>query len=229
MIDTLHTVDQGIASHIVGNVIWLVVVSRKKLGGTSKESLIAAVNQHLKQWYKSAGAGLHKLQGKLTIERVRTRGSWPKLKAKAAATRHLAAYALHLMSTFGRDTAEDRRALAVCQLLVKFYELLDSEGVYLSKASKAEISKLGTRICILYSGLAADAAAAGVKMWKMNPKLHLFAHLCEWQASEVGTPRCFWTYADEDLVGLLVEVAESCHPQTMAVSALFKWVHVYFE
>ena len=67
-----------------------------------------------------------------------------------------------------------------------------------------------------------------VKLWKMNPKLHLFDHLCCWQAVEVGNPRFYWTYSDEDLVGLLIEVAESCHPTTLAASALFKWLQVYF-
>ena len=77
--------------------------------------------------------------------------------------------------------------------------------------------------------MAAESAAARVKMWKMNPKLHLFDHLCDYQAGEGLNPRSFWTYVDEDLVGLLVEVAESCHPVTTAPSALFKWLHVYFD
>ena len=61
------------------------------------------------------------------------------------------------------------------------------------------------------------------------PKLHIFVHLCEWQAGEFGNPRSYWTYADEDLVGLLVECAQSCHAKTVAPSALFKWVHVHFN
>ena len=61
------------------------------------------------------------------------------------------------------------------------------------------------------------------------PKFHVFVHLAEWQAVEVCNPRVYWTYVDEDLVGCLVEVAESCHASTMAPSALFKWMHVYFE
>ena len=120
-------------------------------------------------------------------------------------------------------------SLAACQLLVRFYQIIDSESMYLSAAAKDEIAKVGRNLSILYAALATDAAQAMNKMWKIIPKLHLFAHLCEWQAGEVGNPRFFWTYADEDLVGLLIEVAESCHPSTMAISALFKWVQVYFE
>ena len=131
------------------------------------------------------------------------------------------------MVTFG--SAGDRRELAVCQLLVRFYQILDENSMYLSEEAKTEIATVGRQLCIVYAALASTSAAAHEKMWKMNPKLHLFDHLCEWQAGEVGNPRSFWTYADEDLVGLLVEVAESCHPKTMAVSALFKWLHTYYK
>ena len=33
MVDTLHTVDQGVASHILGNVFWYVAVRKRSLGG----------------------------------------------------------------------------------------------------------------------------------------------------------------------------------------------------
>ena len=179
------------------------------------------------QWYKDTKFKGSKVQGKLTVERVRTGKGWPKLKAKAAATRQLAPYALLLMQTFGGP--EDRPILALCQLLNRFYELISHQSMFLSDDAKAEVSRLGPRLAMIYASLAEQAATGRVKMWKVNPKLHLFDHLCSWQAVEVGNPRFYWTYSDEDLVGLLIEVAESCHPVTMAASALFKWMHVYFE
>ena len=66
-------------------------------------------------------------------------------------------------------------------------------------------------------------------LWKLMPKLHLFLHLCEWQALEQGNPRYYWTYADEDLQGTMAEVAESCHASTMTTNALFKWLHICFD
>ena len=163
-----------------------------------------------------------KLQGGLTVERVRTSGGWPKLRAKAAATRHLANFALELVREFGR--AEDRKVLAVCQLLCRFYDILNAEPMFVSD----EILELGRRFGALYLALSREAAEAREKMWKATPKHHLFVHLCEWQSVESGNPRFYWAYADEDLVRLLVNVAKTCHPATMAPSALFKWTHVYF-
>ena len=69
----------------------------------------------------------------------------------------------------------------------------------------------------------------GLKMWKMTPKLHMFEHLTELQCLIWGNPRFWWTYSDEDLVGYMVEVAESCHPSTLALSILFKWLHLIFD
>ena len=168
------------------------------------------------------------MQGKLSVERLRTKGGWPKLKAKAAATRHLAAYAVHLAQTFGTSAGEDRKILGVCQMLREFYNALDSESQFLSPSAKLDVPKLGIRLVALYTSLATDAQRKGLKLWKLQPKLHLFLHLCEVQAITHGNPRYYWTYADEDLMGIMADIASSCHPRTMAMSAMFKWLHLSF-
>ena len=59
----------------------------------------------------------------------------------------------------------------------------------------------------------------------MSPKTHLFFHLMEWHVLEIGlNPRGYWTYADEDLVGTMVEVSRSCHLSTLAPVSLTKWL-----
>ena len=63
----------------------------------------------------------------------------------------------------------------------------------------------------------------------MTPKLHMFEHMCEFQALIMGSPRRWWSYSDEDLIGIMVVVAESCHPATLAISILFKWLHLVFD
>ena len=81
----------------------------------------------------------------------------------------------------------------------------------------------------LYQKLAEDHFKAKLRMWKLQPKLHLWVHLTEYQAIELGiNSAMYWTYPDEDLVRIMIEIAESCHPKTMAMSVLFKWVHVVF-
>ena len=229
MVDVLHTVDQGVASHIIANVLWVFAVARRVWGGDNQDAAVKKLYANMQQWYKNQKMRT-KLQGKLTVERLRTKGGWPKLKAKAAATRHLAAYALHVAQQFGAASsdAEGRKIICLCQLLCRFYELLDSESQFLGQAAKLELPTLGNRLVGLYSSLAIAAVRSGAKLWKLQPKLHMCLHLCEWQAITHGNPRYYWCYADEDLAGTMADIAEACHPSTMATSGLFKWLHMAF-
>ena len=101
-------------------------------------------------------------------------------------------------------------------------------GTFLDADAKVELPKLGQSICQMYGRFAVDAVKEQKKLWKPIPKLHCFDHLCSWQALESGNPRRFWCYADEDLIGQLIDVAESCHASTLCVTAMFKWLHVQF-
>ena len=228
MVDVLHTVDQGVASHIIANVLWIMAVVRAVFGSGTQKEKVQHLFRHMGKWYKRVKENT-RVAGKLTVERIRTSSDWPKLKAKAAATRHLAKYALELMRTHGNGSADDLALTTVCELLVRFYEILESESQFLCASAKAELPRLGQRLAELYARLADTALRNDERLFKMVPKFHLWEHLTEQQALEYGNPRYWWTYGDEDLVGLMIEIADSCHPTTLAVSVLFKWLHVCFD
>ena len=159
----------------------------------------------------------------MTQDKIRTSGGWPKLKSKAAPIRDLAPFAVVLAQEFLDESRTD-----VARRLVRFYEIIDGNGLFLTDIAKAEIKIVGNRLCQGYAKLAASHAAANLKLWKCTPKLHLFLHICEWDV-ELGNPRFYWTYADEDMVGQMIKAGESCHPRTMAVAGMFKWLTVVFE
>jgi hypothetical protein len=64
-IDTLHTLDQGVTSHVVGNVLWHIAVVMGCLGGTTIATKIAALNKYMKAWYNRTKCS-RRLQGELT-------------------------------------------------------------------------------------------------------------------------------------------------------------------
>ena len=66
------------------------------------------------------------------------------------------------------------------------------------------------------------------RMFKVSPKLHLWVHLTSLHASLWGSPRYWWTYSDEDLVGLLIDMTNNIHINTLATSVLFKWIWLVF-
>jgi hypothetical protein len=235
MVDILHTIDQGVGSHIIANATWYYAVLMAVFGGATYAERIARCEQDLKAWYKRTRTK-YRLQGRLTVERIRTSGDWPKLKAKAAATRHLAAYALDLTLRFARvasldpfTSSHDQRSIAVCQLLVEFYDIIARESQYLSNAAKVRLPQLGNQLAAIYSQLATMCFNRSLRLWKTSPKLHLFLHLVLHQAPMIGNPRFWWTYGDEDLVGHMINIAEGVHPATIAASVLAKWLWCIFD
>ena len=227
-IDVLHTTDQGVSSHIAGNVMWHIAVVKRCLGGTTQAQNIQKLQECLVKWYKSTKCQ-RRLQGALSIERIRSQSDWPKLKGKAAATRAVIAFCVFLMETYGDGSVTDNRILSLCKLMQRFYTIISSEGRFLSASAKLEIPKLSQALAAIYVLLANDAFREGIKMWKTQPKLHLFQHLCEYMCLYQGNPKYFWTYQDEDLVGEMIELCQSVHASTMAVSAIFKWAHFMFS
>ena len=211
-----------------GNVLWIVCIVKVAFGGRTYAQRVKNLNAHLIQWYKDTKESM-RIQGGLTLEKLRPKKSWPKLKAKAAATRHLAGYALHLITTFSDDSDADKLAILLCTLLVRFYYILQREGIDLSRSAKRELPKLGQLLAQTYNSLATLAFECNQLLWKLTPKLHLWEHLTEYQCIVYGNPRFWWTYCDEDLVGTLISTAESLHPSTMPVNTLFKWLHLIFE
>lgn len=235
MVDPLHTVDLGLAQHIVANVIWYVAILLNAFGGATYAERIKRCAEHLKRWYSRTRCD-SKLQGKLTQERVRADGEWPKLRAKGANTRKLARYALDLMLQFGDVNslddfrkAHDQLAIGVCQCLVEFYDILTSESMFLSAAAKEAMPRIGNQLMGMYQQLSVMCFRREMRMWKLSPKMHLFMHLCLYQAVMHGNPRYYTTYGDEDLVGILVGVAGGVHPSTLAISVMTKWLHCVFD
>ena len=227
-IDVLHTVDQGVSSHITGNTMWHVAVVRKCLGGTTQPQNIQALQDYLIRWYKSTKCD-RKIQGPLSKERIRTSGDWPKFKGKAAATRRLIDFCVYMMLEFGDGSIMDNRILSLCKLMQRFYQIIYAESQFLSASAKLELPKLSRVLASLYVLLSNEAFTPPQKrMWKCQPKLHLFQHLCEYFILTQMNPRYAWTYQDEDLVGEMIELCQSVHITTMAASALFKWAHFVY-
>ena len=146
----------------------------------------------------------------------------------AAATRHLAPFAVALAREFNSGSVHDRQRLAVAELLNEFYLLMSHSNRRLSDSARRRVPKLGSDLCRVYAILSCEAQGEQRKAWKMVPKFHLFLHLCCSQILRYGNASYYWTYADEDVVGKMMEVSRSAHPRTLATTAIYKYlVHVF--
>ena len=133
---------------------------------------------------------------------------------------------LAMQASDGSDA--DRTMIEVARLMVRFYNIVSSQSQFLTSAAKEELPAIGQDLADYYSKLSSEAFEAGKKLWKESPKLHLWEHLTQFQCLNFGNPRYYWCYPDEDLVGSMIEIAETCHPNTLPVTVLFKWLHLFF-
>lgn len=231
MVDVLHTVDLGICSDIVGNILYIMVVLSACLGGHTYAERIKNMASHLAQWYKDTKTS-YRLRGEVKMETIRQDG-WPRLTAKAAAARDLSKYALYLLLNYGdkllqgKPWADAELMTSLCRLLVRFYELIAIGDPFLCGGDRAELSSIGQYVADIYTRLGRYAMDDSMKLWKVMPKLHLWLHLTQQQ--NLMNPRQFWTYSDEDLVGQMIDIASTLHPKNLAYNTIFKWLHRHFE
>ena len=79
MLDVLHVLDQGLTTHLIGNVWWEIM---SVMEGPNEAERLKKLVADIKGWHARNNKQLN-LQGKLTVARIRAQGDWPKLKAKA--------------------------------------------------------------------------------------------------------------------------------------------------
>ena len=230
MIDSMHAVDQGIAAHILANIMYEVM--RTGVWGTNLADQLDGLRQVLTTWYNK-NRGRYRIQGKLTLERIKTSSDWPKLKAKAAATRHLVFFCRDLLEQYGviggteAERTHNEQVRAICKLLCRYNEILSEHPGILSEGAKRELGSLSLYLRQIYVNLSREALGKRIRAWKMTGKVHLFEHLCQDQVSW-GNPTGWWCYSDEDLQRIVKEIALSCHVSTMDYMVLYKWlIHVF--
>ena len=71
---------------------------------------------------------------------------WPQLRAKGAAVRQFAGYAVFIIDKLNNGSVEDELALAISQLLKKSYDTLREDTMFLSATAKREIPLIGRRL-----------------------------------------------------------------------------------
>lgn len=143
-------------------------------------------------------------------------------------------YAKELAVRFQRvapdpNATHDLLVVGVCTLCCELFNLYMTSGRFFTDAVKRKIVIIGNQLPFMYQRLYTEAYNAGVKAWKMTPKLHLIQELLLYQCLEWGNPLYYWCYGDEDLVGSMVEIAQSCHMSTVVVTSLVKWLILSFD
>jgi hypothetical protein len=217
--DKMHGMDEGFTAEVAGNVMY-ECMQLSEYGGNQTDK-VDKMDSELKAHYKATKEKI-KIDGKLTVTRVKESSEYPVLKAKAAATRHVVPFLVSLAQRHNSHSVHDQRRLAVCKGLNRSYKIMEAAGIFLDERDKAELKELSLTMMTCYRNLSLEAAAKSERKWKMKPKLHETQHILEdftWI-----NPRHVWLYADEDLQRIIKLIAVECHPSAVPYMTLFRWV-----
>ena len=117
----------------------------------------------LKAWYARTKEKT-KIQGALSIQRIKTANDWPKLKVKAAPTRHLVPYALFLCTEYGGADPHSLRRRAACQLLQNIYDIFAQHERWFPPDVQDQLATASRAFMKAYLQLSAEAVRAEKKL-----------------------------------------------------------------
>ena len=135
---------------------------------------------------------------------IRAPGKGPKLRGKAAETRHLVPFVKELADKYAHKSRHAAVVAEVVTHMHNLYVFLDAQP-YPAQAAADECQLL----CDKFLALNLEARHMGRdKHWKMKPKLHLLQELLQFDCLRTGqSPRLFWTYLDESWGGVVANIA----------------------
>ena len=201
-IDVLHACDLGSTQEIIGNILYesLGKYAKGKSRKNKLQDLIIKIKQHYKLMCTSNRINT------LTMDMIKRDAKPPRLRAKGAETRHLVPFALEVAKANYEETKspQDLCVVNLASSLLDFYMCLGT-----SPFPKKECSAAARKIVNVYTSLSTEAENHGQSAWKKKQKNHMFLELWEYQSTELGDPMTFWTYRDEDFVGLVADIGGS--------------------
>ena len=224
--DLMHTGCLGVVQYVCGNILYELFL---ELGGVYSNPLqtMCILETYIRQASKAVGLKQSALSH-LTIGMIKAEGrKAPKLKAKAAESRHVLKCVCHILETHHQPKTPYEELRYNCvKNLANFYDELCG---WKPGISNTDATKYAHRHLIMYTELGrihlkkADWQDNGWFMYRWYPKRHLFCHVVEDQIKSCDNPRDHWCYGDESFIGEMVTVAESVGPTVMHRSVITKY------
>ena len=211
LLDVMHICDLGVTQHVLGNSLWLLVW-RAGLTGSFADRLLIVYNAVLEH-YRALGTPQSEQMPFLRFQQVfgDTRSPQPShfpcFGGKAAQCRHLVGPMMRAFCGLTQGQSEHIHVRQLLMCLDRFYTLISPQVHHLPPVVAMEIEEIVERALVHYNFLSSEAANAGIIMWNVVPKHHMWQHMA--LISRFYNPRMYWVYADEDFVGRIANIAKS--------------------
>ena len=201
-IDVLHTADLGVSQEAFGNLFY-AFFSHPLCTAPNRLLKIQQLWLRIQSYYKRALPST--TLNSLTAEMVKRSGKAPRLRAKAAETRHLVPFGVELAAEMAAAQPDSAVYKAMSDMFVHLLAFYNTFGK--QPFDKALAASSAKSFCMLYKQLHVHHAPGD--LFALKPKFHLFIELAEWQTEEIGDPSRFWCYQDDDFVGWVAKLATS--------------------
>lgn len=209
--DSLHVLDtKGLCAHLIGSVLHDRIYNNAN--GASPQHELARIWRRIQELYLTVGrpgtCRLTHLQLSMLGNVDRPFSDFPTLHAKGAETRHLVPVLAAFIEeeNFGGEVC--RHQLVALQGMTRFYQLCDSQPMFLSSdASNACVGFMEASLAS-YSWLHLEASSRDRYLYNIVPKVHYAWHLA-WDCRFLNA-RHKWTYKCESWVGTISGIGSSC-------------------
>ena len=113
------------------------------------------------------------------------------------------------------DVSAEAQLRASCMWsLMRCIGLMDHSGLFLSDADAEACASAGEYFLVSYQTLAWDSFQKNECLYKVRPKLHDFAHLCDFIRKTKHNPRRYDLFGAEDYMKRVKQLGKACHRST---------------
>ena len=111
-------------------------------------------------------------------------------------------------------------AWCVCE----FLHIVDTAGSFFSEDEWDRYEYACRGFMFAYARLAKLSAEAGVHLWRLRPKLHMFDHLLDQTREARANPKTAACFGEESFLGFLKRIAIKCHGASMLRTSLLRYM-----
>eukprot|EP00438_Fugacium_kawagutii_P007711 Skav226430 [mRNA] locus=scaffold696:57224:58126:- [translate_table: standard] len=209
--DTLHVLEEGVASHAIGNLMFDLVL--RKGHGTHEANLKSLYKKIAQQYLEQGIEASHRIR-KLTLSNFcNTKAkydSFPVLSGfKARHVRYLVPVMQEILLDLvvAEEPYTDHRYQCM-KHLAALYDCMDRCGLHFDRRTSKAFQEHCNLALVHYTKCSKITLSQNLLQWSTVPKHHFLAHMAE-QAAFLN-PKFVSTYAGETMVGYMSSLAHSC-------------------
>jgi hypothetical protein len=184
--DTMHTVDMGVTPFLVGSVLWELVACGAAYPGASRDSRLAAAFQAYKTYNHRHNISIR--SSLWTVKKLNKAKAtdFAFMKSKANECKKMVPYLLELVTVNNSGSDHDELRKTCVWAMNSYYNDIADPARYLTSAKLGALQFHVATFLRCWSALCVEAQLAGIKCWHVVPKFHMFEHIADTVAPQVG-------------------------------------------